>query len=81
MTNQTPEPQPDRKDLKIQALLEKISNMAAQYENAAADYRVDLTVQGQQIEELSQLVQDQQSHIESLNSVQEDTDTTPDESD
>lgn len=34
----------DRKDLKIQALLEKISSLTAQYENQVADLRVELTI-------------------------------------
>jgi uncharacterized protein YeeX (DUF496 family) len=34
----------DRKELKNQALLEKISNMTAQYENQVADLRVELTI-------------------------------------
>jgi hypothetical protein len=34
----------DRKDLKIQALLEKISSLTTQYENQIADLRVELTL-------------------------------------
>lgn len=34
----------DRKDLKIQALLEKVSSLTARYENEIADLRVELTV-------------------------------------
>ena len=34
----------DRKDLKIQALLEKISSLTTQYENQIADLRVELTI-------------------------------------
>lgn len=34
----------DRKELKIQALLEKVSSLTAQYENQVADLRVELTV-------------------------------------
>ena len=34
----------DRKDLKIQALLEKVSNLTTQYENQVADLRVELTM-------------------------------------
>lgn len=39
MTEQT-----DRRDLKIQALLEKISSLTANYENQIADLRVDFTI-------------------------------------
>lgn len=34
----------DRKDLKIQALLEKISSLTANYENQVAELRIDLTL-------------------------------------
>ena len=34
----------DRKDLKIQALLEKVSSLTTNYENTAADLRVELTI-------------------------------------
>ena len=34
----------DRKDLKIQALLEKVSSLTTQYENQVADLRVELTI-------------------------------------
>lgn len=44
------ETQLDRKDLKIQALLEKVSSMTAQYENQVADLRVDLTIVSQELE-------------------------------
>lgn len=37
-----------RKDLKIQALLEKVSAMTAQYENQVADLRVELTLAEQE---------------------------------
>lgn len=42
----------DRNELKIQALLEKISSLTAQYENQAADYRVEITFLTQRVEEL-----------------------------
>jgi uncharacterized protein YeeX (DUF496 family) len=41
----------DRKDLKVQALLENISNLTTQYENKIADLRVELTETSQQLEE------------------------------
>jgi hypothetical protein len=42
----------DRNELKIQALLEKISNLTANYENQVADYRVEITFLTQRVEEL-----------------------------
>lgn len=42
----------DRKDLKIQALLEKISNMTAQYEDQVANLRVELTMVSQELAQL-----------------------------
>ena len=42
----------DRNELKIQALLEKISSLTANYENQVADYRVEITLLTQRVEEL-----------------------------
>lgn len=42
----------DRKDLKIQALLEKISSLTTNYENQVADLRVELTISEQDNDEL-----------------------------
>lgn len=42
--------QMDRKELKIQALLEKVASLTAQYENQVADLRVDLTVVSQELQ-------------------------------
>lgn len=39
----------DRKDLKIQALLEKISELTANYENKIAELRIDLTLQNNEL--------------------------------
>jgi uncharacterized protein YeeX (DUF496 family) len=44
----------DRKDLKIQALLEKVSKLTTDYENQAADYRVEITMLSQQLQETQQ---------------------------
>jgi hypothetical protein len=41
----------DEKDLKNQALLERIAELTAQYEDKIADLRVALTVQAQQLED------------------------------
>lgn len=40
-----------RKDLKIQALLEKVSNLTAQYENQVADLRVEVTLLSAELQE------------------------------
>lgn len=42
----------DRKDLKIQALLEKLSSITTSYENKEADLRVELTLVTQELEEV-----------------------------
>lgn len=42
----------DRNELKIQALLEKLSNLTANYENQIADLRVDITLTSIELEEL-----------------------------
>jgi hypothetical protein len=39
----------DRKDLKIQALLEKVATLTQQYENQVADLRVALTISEQNL--------------------------------
>ncbi len=44
------EQQLDRKDLKIQALLERISQLTTQYESQVSDLRVELTVVSQELE-------------------------------
>jgi uncharacterized coiled-coil protein SlyX len=42
----------DRKDLKIQALVDKLGRTVAGYENTIADLRVELTVVYQELDEL-----------------------------
>lgn len=54
----------DRKDLKIQALLEKVSNLTMNYENSMADLRVELTVVSQELQNAYQLLQEQQQNTE-----------------
>lgn len=39
----------NREALKNQALLERVSNLTAEYENKVADLRVELTVVGEQL--------------------------------
>jgi regulator of replication initiation timing len=75
------EGQLDRKDLKIQALLEKISHLTTQYENNAADLRVDLTVYAQENERLSaeiELLRNELEELRTPSEVQEDAATTDD---
>jgi uncharacterized protein YeeX (DUF496 family) len=43
----------DKKDLKIQALLERVSTLTAQYENQVSDLRVDVTLLSQELERLN----------------------------
>lgn len=45
----TETPQVDRKDLKIQALLERVSSLTTQYENQAAEFRVEITVLSEEL--------------------------------
>ncbi len=42
----------DRKDLKIQALVEKIATLTAKYENDLADARVEITLMDNEINAL-----------------------------
>ena len=51
----------DRKDLKIQALLEKVSALTTQYENQVADLRVELTISENERETLEKKLQDSES--------------------
>jgi hypothetical protein len=51
----------DRKDLKVQALLEKISSLTTQYENQVADLRVELTVSELENQSLRKLVEELES--------------------
>lgn len=60
----------DRKDLKIQALLEKVSSMTAQYENQVADLRVELTISESERQNLQAKV----SELETVDAPQEASD-------
>lgn len=55
--------QPDRKDLKIQALLEKISKITSAYENQEADYRVDITLLVAENEKLSKQLEELEAPV------------------
>lgn len=52
------ENQVTREDLKIQALLEKVGNLTATYENQIADFRVELTLVSQENEALKKKVEE-----------------------
>lgn len=54
----------DRNELKIQALLEKISNLTTNYENQVADLRVELHIRTQENEELKDALEKAQGPIE-----------------
>lgn len=49
-----PEQELDRKDLKIQALLEKLAANKAELENEIADLRVELTIVSQELEKFKE---------------------------
>lgn len=49
----------DRKDLKIQALLEKVSSLTTNYENQVADLRVEVTMLSQALQEAQQVQEDE----------------------
>lgn len=53
----------DRKDLKIQALLERFSELTSQYENRIADLRVEFTITSEQYE---RALSEARSEIEEL---------------
>lgn len=42
----------DRKDLKSRALLERVANLTAEYEEKVADLRVELTIVSQERDQL-----------------------------
>lgn len=44
----------NKAELKNQALLEKISQLTTNYENQAAEYRVEVTILNQQVKELQE---------------------------
>lgn len=48
----------DRKDLKIQALLEKVASLTQNYENQIADLRVDFTLVSQERDNLQSRVEE-----------------------
>lgn len=68
----------DRKDLKIQALLEKVSSLTTNYENQVADLRVEVTLLTDALQLIqSQLPQDEAQESDTDVS-EEDTDATDD---
>lgn len=59
----------DRKDLKAQALLERVTALTTQYENVNADLRVEVTVLTSSNKELQDEVVRLQTQIEELNDI------------
>lgn len=47
-----------KQELKIRALLEKISSLTTNYENQVADLRVELTLVTEQLEQLAQQMEE-----------------------
>lgn len=70
----------DRKDLKIEALLQRVASLTAEYENRVADLRVELTEQAQQNADLqgrvAELEQERKSLEESTENTEADYDNT-----
>lgn len=64
----------DEKDLKINALLERVAQLTQEYENKVADYRVALTQQSQNIESLQQKVQELEAENVTVQSTEETAD-------
>lgn len=50
-----------RSQLKVQALVEKISELTSNYENQCADYRVDITLLSNYVERLENEAKDNDS--------------------
>ena len=48
----------DKNQLKVQALLEKISNLTMNYENQLADARVEITIASHERDELANRLQE-----------------------
>lgn len=56
----------DRKDLKVQALLERVSSLTTEYENKVADLRVELTVSEQSNAQLVEQVESLTKKVDKL---------------
>jgi hypothetical protein len=61
----------DRKDLKIQALTERIAHLTAEYENKVSDLRVELTITSAERDGYQQEVEQLKSEVQ----VEEDNST------
>lgn len=61
----------DRTELKVKALLERVSNLTTEYENKVADLRVELTVVSQErdaeVEALRNTVAELQAQLDANN--------------
>lgn len=60
-----------RNELKVQALLEKVSNLTTRYENEVADLRVELTILSKQLEEANKKLEDVQNQEQAKKQVQD----------
>lgn len=54
----------DRNELKVQALLEKISSLTTNYENQVAELRVDVTLLSQEKQELANELSEVREQLE-----------------
>lgn len=59
----------DRKDLKIQALLEKIANLTASYEDQVADLRVELTMVADELEKFNSTTETQDTADDEVHNI------------
>lgn len=57
----------DRKDLKIEALLQRVSSLTTEYENRVADLRVELTLEAQERQDAQTRVAELEEELNRLN--------------
>lgn len=69
----------DRNELKVQALLEKISNLTTNYENQIADMRVDYTLLSQDRDQLREQLDNLDSNMENSDEVVHEITSVPSE--
>lgn len=62
-----------RKELKIRALLEKITQLTTNYENSLADARVEVTILTDTLNRVTQELEDLKGQLENNVSTQEDS--------
>lgn len=66
----------DRNQLKVQALLERVSNLTRQYEDQDAERRVDITSLGLQLQEAQEKLKQYEEDADVVPKQAEDADTT-----